>query len=75
MRVQNEETVDLEAGEEISNHVNAGHDNEMDAQGKPKNRAPTSETSPLLITLKVRHRYMLLCFFFLFPIEREMRQP
>ena len=62
MRVKNEETVDLEAGEEISNHVNAGHDNEMDARGKPKNRASTLEASPLLITLKVRHRYIVLCF-------------
>lgn len=58
MRVQNEESVDLEAGEEISNHVvAAGHYNEIDAPGKPKIPASstTLEASPLLITLKVRH--------------------
>jgi hypothetical protein len=68
MRVQNEESVDLEAGEEICNHVVATHDNEMDAPGKPKIPASTLEPSPPLITLKVSrstsiHRGVVVFFF------------
>lgn len=63
MRVMNEETIDLEAGEEVSNPVVAGNhvSNEMDAPAKPKNnRARTAAAAaaeaapPLPITLQVR---------------------